>query len=127
MTRLSVTVTGLLLACLSAACDAPAGGPAFLQTDSAGVAILESFQPEWNDEQGWTVDPEPELAIGAGPTGGDDPNHPPWGFIREVSVLSNGSMVVGDITLSEVMVFDSLGQLTHRFGGRPLHSTAGND
>ena len=117
-TRLTPVAACLLLSCLSAACDSPADSPAFLQTDSAGVAILESFQPEWDDEQGWTVDPEPALAIGAGPTGGDDPNHPPWGFIWDVSVLSSGSLVVGDITTSEVMIFDTLGQRTHRFGGK---------
>ena len=35
-----------------------------------------------------------------------------------MSVLSNGSLVVGDISVSEVMVFDTLGRLTHRFGGK---------
>ena len=53
-----------------------------------------------------------------GPMGGDDPNHPAFGFIRDVSVLSSGSLVVGDITTSEVMVFDSLGLRTHNFGGK---------
>ena len=33
-------------------------------------------------------------------------------------VLSNGSLVVGDIRTSELMVFDTLGQLTHKFGGK---------
>ena len=110
--------TVLLLACLSAACDGPTAAPGFVQTDSAGVAILESFLPEWDAERGWTVVAEPELAIGAGATGGEDPNHPPWGRIRRVHVLSNGSLVVGDITTSEVTIFDSVGQFTHRFGGQ---------
>lgn len=51
-------------------------------------------------------------------TGGDDPDNPPFGRIREVSVLSDGSVVVGDISTSEVMIFDTLGRLTHRFGGK---------
>ena len=118
MTRLWSAVAGLSLACLAAACEGPAGGSDFVRTDSAGTAILESFRPEWEEEKGWTIAAEPELAIGAGPTGGDDPNHPPFGFIREVSVLSNGSLVVGDISVSEVMVFDTVGRLTHRFGGK---------
>ena len=58
------------------------------------------------------------MAIGAGPAGGDDPNHPPWGRVRGPRVLSNGSLVAGDVSTSEVMVFDSAGQFTHRFGGR---------
>ncbi len=111
-------LTGLSLACLAAACEATVGTPDFVQTDSAGTTILESFRPAWDEGNGWTVVPDPELAIGAGPTGGDDPNHPPFGFIRDVSVLSNGDLVVGDIATSEVMVFDTLGQLTHRFGGQ---------
>lgn len=110
--------TVLLLACLSAACDGPTAAPGFVQTDSAGVAILESSLPEWDADRGWTVVAEPELAIGAGATGGEDPNHPPWGRIRRVHVLSNGGLVVGDITTSEVTIFDSEGQFTHRFGGQ---------
>ena len=90
----------------------------FVRTDSAGILILESSWPQWEEGEGWTVAAEPELAIGAGATGGDDPDNPPFGRIRELSVLSNGSLVVGDISTSEVMVFDTLGRLTHRFGGK---------
>ena len=118
MTRLWTAAAGLSLALLPAACEGPAADTDFVQTDSAGIPILESFRQAWEEGQGWTIASEPELAIGAGVTGGDDPNHPPWGFIRAVSVLSNGSLVVGDISTSDVMVFDTLGQLTHRFGGK---------
>lgn len=106
-----------LLACLASACEGPVEEADFVRTDSAGITIVESVRPQWEEGEGWTVASEPELAIGAGPMGGDDPNHPPWGFIREVSVLTGGSLVVGDIRTSEVMVFDTLGLLTHRFGG----------
>ncbi len=112
------TAAAALITCLTPACEAPPTDSDFVRTDSAGVPILESFRPQWEDGNGWTVAAEPELAIGAGPMGGDDPNHPPWGFIRDVRVLSSGSLVVGDITTSEVTVFDSLGRLTHRFGGK---------
>ena len=109
MTRLWTAAAGLSLALLPAACEGPAADTDFVQTDSAGIPILESFRQAWEEGQGWTIASEPELAIGAGVTGGDDPNHPPWGFIRAVSVLSNGSLVVGDISTSDVMVFDTLG------------------
>ena len=118
MSRLWTANTGLLLVCLAAACEGPAEDSDLARTDSAGIAILESFQPQWEEGEGWTITAEPELAIGAGVTGGDDPDNPPFGRIREVSVLSNGSLVVGDISTSEVMVFDTLGRLTHRFGGK---------
>ncbi len=117
MTRLSPAATVVLLACLAAACEAPREVADFVETDSAGVAILESFVPAWETDAGWTVAAEPELAIGAGPAGGDDPNHPPWGRVRGVNVLSNGSLVAGDASTSEVMVFDSTGRFMHRFGG----------
>lgn len=106
-----------LVACLSAACEAPPAESGFVRTDSAGIPILESFSPEWEEGEGWTIAAEPEVAIGAGVTGDDDPDNPPFGRIRGVSVLSDGSLVVGDISTSEVMVFDALGRLTHRFGG----------
>ena len=118
MTRLLTAAAGLLLMCVATACEAPAGDSDFVHIDSAGIMILESFRPEWEEGEGWTITAQPELAIGAGATGGDDPNNPPFGFIREVSVLSNGSLVVGDISTSEVMVFDTVGKLTHRFGGK---------
>lgn len=118
MKRNRTVAAVLSLALLPAACEGPAEDSDFVHTDSAGIAILESFRPEWEEGQGWTIAAEPELAIGAGVTGDDDPNHPPWGFIREVRVLSNGSLVVGDIRTSEVMVFDALGKLTHKFGGK---------
>ncbi|MDE2677265.1 MAG: 6-bladed beta-propeller [Gemmatimonadota bacterium] len=118
MARLKPVATVLLLTCPSTACESQAGDADFVETDSAGVAILESFQPQWDDGHGWTVALEPELAIGAGPEGGDDPDNPPWGRVRGLNVLSNGSLVVGDASTSEVMVFDSTGQFTHRFGGQ---------
>ncbi|MYA12708.1 MAG: hypothetical protein F4087_11905 [Gemmatimonadetes bacterium] len=118
MARLKPVATVLLLTCPSTACESQAGDADFVETDSAGVAILESFQPQWDDGHGWTVALEPELAIGAGPEGGDDPDNPPWGRVRGLNVLSNGSLVVGDASTSEVMVFDSTGQFTHRFGGK---------
>ena len=118
MARFNPTATVLLVACLAGACEAPPEDSDFVQTDSAGVVILESFRAAWETEPGWTVVVEPELAIGAGPAGGDDPNHPPWGRVRGPRVLSNGSLVAGDVSTSEVMVFDSAGQFTHRFGGQ---------
>lgn len=118
MTQAWTTAAALSLACLAAACEAPAEDSGLARTDSAGITILESFRPEWEEGEGWTVAGEPELAIGAGVTGGDDPDNPPFGRIRQVSVLSNGSLVVGDISTSEVMIFDTLGRLTHRFGGK---------
>lgn len=118
MTRFNPAATVVLLACLSAGCEAPQKVADFVETDSSGVAILESFVPAWRADAGWTVAAEPELAIGAGPAGGDDPNHPPWGRVRGVNVLSNGSLVAGDASTSEVIVFDSTGQFIHRFGGQ---------
>ena len=118
MNRLRTAPALLPLACLSAACESSPADSDTVRTDSAGIPIVESVRPQWEEGDGWTIAAEPELAIGAGVTGGDDPDNPPFGRIREVSVLSDGSLVVGDISTSEVMVFDTLGRLTHRFGGK---------
>ena len=91
---------------------------AFLVTDSAGVVIAESFHPAWEDDGGWSVAPEPELAIGAGATGGDDPDNPAFGWIRGLQVMSDGRIAVADATVAQVLVFDASGRFTHRFGGR---------
>ncbi len=110
----------LLLALVSAACaDVPDGqrDESFLVTDSAGVVIAESFRPAWGDGGGWRVVAEPELSIGAGATGGEDPDNPAFGSIRGVQVLSDGRIAVGDRTVDQVFVFDASGRSSHQFGG----------
>ena len=47
MARPSPAAIVLLLACLAAACESQAGDADFVQTDSAGVSIVESFLPSW--------------------------------------------------------------------------------
>ena len=108
------------LALVSAACaEVPDGqrDESFLVTDSAGVVIAESFRPAWGDGGGWRVVAEPELSIGAGATGGEDPDNPAFGSIRGVQVLSDGRIAVGDRTVDHVFVFDASGRFSHRFGG----------
>lgn len=112
--------SALVLALVSVACaDAPDGrrDESFLVTDSAGVVIAESFRPAWGGGGGWSVVPAPELSIGAGATGGDDPDNPAFGAIRGVQVLSDGRIAVADRTVDQVLVFDASGHFAHRFGG----------
>ena len=40
------------------------GGDAILRTDSAGIEIVSSARPLWNEGEGWRVAPEPNLQIG---------------------------------------------------------------
>lgn len=108
------------LAFVPAACaDSRDVGPdeAFRVTDSAGVVVAESSRPAWGDGGGWTVATEPELSIGAGATGGDDPDNPAFGSIRGVQVLSDGRIAVGDGRVDQVFVFDAAGRFSHGFGG----------
>ncbi len=110
----------LLLTLLATACtDSPADrvDAAFVVTDSAGVAIAESFRPVWGDGEGWSVAADPERAIGAGADGGDDPDHPAFGWIRGLQVLSDGRIAVADASLAQVLVFDASGRFLYRFGG----------
>ena len=113
--------TSLGLACVIAACaDAPDSRPdeAFLLTDSAGVVIAESLWPAWGVGGGWRVVAEPELSIGAGAEGGDEPDNPAFGWIRGLQVLSDGRIAVADASVAQVLVFDASGHFTHSFGGQ---------
>lgn len=119
MTRAGHSAAVICIACLPGYADSQETRPdgSFLLTDSAGVAIAESFRPAWGDAGGWTTAADPELSIGAGATGGDDPDNPAFGWIRGVQVLSDGRIAVADATVSQVLVFDASGRFTNRFGG----------
>lgn len=86
--------------------------------DSAGVRIVTSAAPLWGDGEGWTVVPEPSVAIGTEePMGGDDTGVF-FGSIRSMVVLPSGRFAVADEHSAVVSVFDPGGPLVHRFGGR---------
>lgn len=58
-------VAGIAVASMTAACDAaPREVASSTVRDSAGIQIVESTAPEWEDGAAWWVEPEPILTIG---------------------------------------------------------------
>lgn len=97
--------------------DAPAQDPAVILRDSAGVQIVENLTSEWDSAAFWSVEPEPEFAIGG--YGGHDPgdaSHLVWA-IRTAGLLSDGRVVMlspnGE---NKVLIFEPSGALSASFG-----------
>ena len=109
------------------ACDAPEGqeqpGDVLVQDstvnlrDSAGVQIVENLTPKWAAAEFWSVEAEPEFAIGGydGEPGADDASHLIWD-IRTTALLSDGRVVMlspnGE---NKVLIFEPSGALSASF------------
>lgn len=107
-TRPANCALALLLA--NAACDASTDGddPAapFTVRDSAGVTIAESAEPLWTDGETWTLAAEPSLVIGGDPADTTQLLH----RVRGVERLSDGTLVVANAGVPELVAFDSTGR-----------------
>ncbi|MXX73433.1 MAG: hypothetical protein F4Y73_16460 [Gemmatimonadetes bacterium] len=102
----------------AAACDTAPAPQHTIHADSAGIPIVTAVAPQWAPGEGWTVDPEPLVEIGA-VTGA-----PEYQFSEVVAAvrLSNGDIVVADRGASELRSYDSAGIFqwrTGRFGEGP--------
>ncbi len=103
---LAVCLHGLL------ACDtrpAPAGT---LRTDSAGVAVAQAVTPRWGPGEGWTVAPEPEVAIGSV----DGPAEYQFADVVAAVRQTNGDIVVADGGAFELRSYDAGGTFQWRAG-----------
>ena len=98
--------------------DEVPGPDATTVEDSAGILIVTSERPLWDADSEWTVIPEPVLSIGDDSPLGDSETDILFGSIRSMAVLPSGRVAVGDERSAVVSVFDSDGELVHRFGGR---------
>lgn len=107
---------GYLLVALTvmvASCGVPEGGTGDVTLrDSAGVAIVDNRAPEWTEAEGWIVDSVPEVVIGAaGPNGDRD-----LLYVRDIVRMTNGDLVVANVGVSELDVFDSTGRFLRSIG-----------
>jgi hypothetical protein len=60
-----VAASGMAILSVTAGCDAaPGGQPSHTVRDSAGIQIVESVAPAWEEGEGWRVEREPMLTIG---------------------------------------------------------------
>jgi hypothetical protein len=90
--RISIT----LICALSACAPDVAERDAHTVIDSAGIAIVESFAPQWGDSA--RIDPEPLVRIGreeAGPY--------QFAFISHARLLSDGTIAVADFSSSSTL------------------------
>ncbi len=88
--------------------------PAFTMRDSAGVVIVESTRPAWNDRTTWRLAPDPSLRIGAVE---GEPGYE-LSDVTGVVRAADGRIVVADGGSQEVRFFRPDGTLLERLGGR---------
>ena len=99
--------------------QSPLESRSITESEIAATDIVESAAPRWQTEGSWKIAPIPAAIIGApsaSPTGD-------WDQVllertRGARFLSDGRIVVADAGPRRVMVFDSVGALVERFGGR---------
>lgn len=97
-----------------AACESSPESPGMERSDSAGIPIATALAPLWGPDEGWTVEDEPLVRIGA--IGGPPEYLLDWvvGAVR----LSRGDIVVGEMMSGELRRFDRDGTFVWRAAGR---------
>ncbi len=97
----------------SAACDSAPASVHTIRTDSAGTPVVTAIEPLWRPGEGWTIDDEPLVEIGAAL------GAPEYQFTDVVAAvrLSNGDIVVADRGASELRGYDEDGNFQWREGG----------
>jgi len=92
------------------ACDSSGGeeDPAapFTVRDSAGVTIAESAEALWADDEAWSLASEPSLVIGGDPADTTQLLH----RIRGVERLSDGTLVIANAGVPELLAYDAAGR-----------------
>lgn len=114
---LPVSVVGT---CSGDAVDMP---PQVESRDSAGVRIVESSRPAWEDSNGWSIDSIPSLDLGTSGVGDEHVFHQVRGMVR----FSDGSFAVANGGSHEVRFYSPEGVFraaTGREGEGPGEFTA---
>ena len=100
---------GLSLAAIGA-CAGEAPAPRVERRDSAGIAIVESFAPQWDAGKSWVLGSVPVLELS-----GVGPSYDFFG-VRDATVLADGRLVVLDDGSHQVRFFDHDGVFLHAMG-----------
>src|SRR5688572_20545183 len=87
-----VALSALAMAGSAACGGAAGGGPTVVAQDSAGVHVVTSARPAWEEGRGWTVDAEPDAAVGVV----DGLAAYQFSRVRGAVRLSTGTLVVAD-------------------------------
>ena len=111
----AVTVRALSLAAFFVAlvaCSPADGGTTVVVTDSAGVTIVESVTPAWNEFSRWSLSTTPSLVIGVAQ---GEPEFELYG-VFSARRTSNGLIVVANAGTSELRFFDISGRYLYSVG-----------
>jgi len=104
----------VILSILFAGCSDTPPQPGLSTTrDSAGVLIVESLAPIWNEEDRWRLSDEPMVQIGTDP---GDPGGQLW-EVRGLVRMSDGRIVVLNGGSYELRLYGSFGRLLGSAGG----------
>ena len=90
----------------------PPDHPDYVESDSAGVAVLETACTVADRDLGWTVGMDPEWELG----GGNDPDNQ-FSGIRGIATLTDGGVAVFDMGPRAVRYFGEEGDLIAAVGG----------
>ena len=113
----SVGVAGrillVILASGAVACSTGATSETFVERDSAGIAIVETFQPAWERNPAWQIPSDPVLEIGS--AAGEEAQQ----FYRVTGAqrLSDGRIAVLNQGSLTVRIFGADARIEGEFGG----------
>ncbi|MDE2676493.1 MAG: 6-bladed beta-propeller [Gemmatimonadota bacterium] len=105
----------------TASCDRPqedvAAPPAVTIRDSAGIEIVESHAPEWDEGDAWAVATEPSVVIGGYRGAGQPPDssHLVWS-VADVAPLSDGRIAVLSGREKKLFLFEPSGEFAGSIG-----------
>jgi hypothetical protein len=107
------TIFPIALGFIRAACGSPGDQSYVTVRDSAGIGIVESQRPQWQEGEGWTLSPEPILEIGV--SDGEEPYM--LDQVRAVARFDDGGIVVGNSGDNTLRFYDASGVFLHSAGG----------
>ena len=109
--RLQLVFLGVAL--ISLGCSSSDTQESGVVRDSAGITIVESLRPDWEDSDPWRIEPTPTLEIGTT----DGLAHYQFFRIEGLARLPGGEIVVADGGANEIRFFDSSGVFLSLVGG----------
>ncbi len=93
-------------------CAGSDGSPAVVESDSAGVRIIESVRPAWTEGEAWRVMEVPEVRIGTP----DGPEEAMLHQVEDVARLGDGRLVVTNRGTHELRVYSTTGDFVRTVG-----------
>ncbi len=103
---------GVCALILIAGCAAESPPTKTIPRDSAGVQIVESSAPEWDEGSGWVVEESSLLDLA---TIGEGPSHE-FFRVRDAMRLDDGRVVVANYGSNEIRFFSSTGEFISSVG-----------